>query len=103
MSRGQLVERLPLIEYVEQLCEGCLAEKQHHLSFPAISSYRAQTPLELVHADLCGPITPTTSGGNRYFLLIVDDCTRYMWILLLRTKGEALTFKSVKNKVEMET
>jgi hypothetical protein len=26
-----------------------------------------------VHEDLCGPVTPATPGGRRYFLLLVDD------------------------------
>jgi transposase InsO family protein len=42
-----------------------------------------------VHGDLCGPVTPVTPGGRRYFLLLVDDLTRYMWVVVLRSKGEA--------------
>ena len=45
--------------------------------------------LELVHGDLCRPITPATPSGNRYFLLLVDDFSRYMWIALLDTKDSA--------------
>jgi len=45
--------------------------------------------LELVHGDLCGPISPATPGGRRYFLLLVDDATRYMWVALLTTKDMA--------------
>jgi transposase InsO family protein len=47
--------------------------------------------LELVHGDLCGPITAATPGGKRYFLLLVDDFSRFMWIYLLRSKDEAQT------------
>ena len=42
--------------------------------------------MELVHGDLCGPIAPSTPGGRRYFLLLVDDATRYMWVALLISK-----------------
>jgi hypothetical protein len=42
--------------------------------------------LELVHADLCGPITPVTPEGKKLFLLAVDDMSRYMWLVLLATK-----------------
>jgi transposase InsO family protein len=45
--------------------------------------------LELVHGDLCGPMTPATPGGRRYFLLLVDDLSRYMWVVVLGSKGEA--------------
>lgn len=104
MSKQQLVEGLPLIEHVEQLCEGCLVGKQHRLPFPSATTYRAQSPLELLHGDLCGPISPATPSGKRYFLLIVDDCTRFMWIVLIKSKDEALAaFKSVRAKVELET
>jgi transposase InsO family protein len=34
-------------------------------------------------------VTPTTSGGRRYFLLLVNDLSRYMWVLVLGSKGEA--------------
>ena len=47
--------------------------------------------LELFHGDLCGPITPATPSGNRYFLLLIDDFSRYMWIALLDTKDAAPT------------
>jgi transposase InsO family protein len=42
-----------------------------------------------VHGDLCGPVTPATPGGRRYFLLLVDDLSRYMWVVVLSSKGEA--------------
>ena len=45
--------------------------------------------LELVHGDLCGPITPATCGGRWYFLLLMDDCSRYMWLQLLTSKDKA--------------
>jgi transposase InsO family protein len=42
-----------------------------------------------VHGDLCGPVTPATLGGRHYFLLLVDDLSRYMWVMILGSKGEA--------------
>jgi hypothetical protein len=42
-----------------------------------------------VHGDLGGPVTPATPGGRRYFLLLVDDFSRYMWVVVLGSKGEA--------------
>jgi transposase InsO family protein len=43
-----------------------------------------------VHGDLCGPITPATPGGRRYFLLLIDDLSRYMWVMVLGSKGETV-------------
>jgi hypothetical protein len=42
-----------------------------------------------VHGDLCGPVTSATLGGRCYFLLLVDDLSRYMWVVVLGRKGEA--------------
>ena len=32
---------------------------------------------------------PATNGDRRYFLLLMDDCSRYMWSQLLTSKDEA--------------
>jgi transposase InsO family protein len=42
-----------------------------------------------VHGDLCGPVTPATPRGRCYFLLLIDDLSHYMWIVVLSSKGEA--------------
>jgi transposase InsO family protein len=42
-----------------------------------------------MHGDLCGLMTPATPRGRRYFLLLVDDLSRYMWVVVLGSKGEA--------------
>lgn len=57
----------------------------------------------LMHGDICGPITPPTLAGNKYFLLLVDDFSRYMCIVLLKHKDDALvSFKKVKISAESE-
>jgi hypothetical protein len=48
----------------------------------------AKEKLELVHGDLCGPMTPATPGGWCFFLL-VHDVSRYIWAILLDTKSTA--------------
>jgi transposase InsO family protein len=56
-----------------------------------------------VHGDLCGPVTPATPGGQRYFLLLVDDLSRYMWVMVLGSKGEAVNaIKRVQVVAEAE-
>jgi transposase InsO family protein len=42
-----------------------------------------------MHGDMCGPVTPATPEGQRYFLLLVDDLSRYIWVVVLGSKGEA--------------
>jgi len=98
-----MVEGLPTVTRVEKVCDGCVLGKQHITPFPKVSSYRAEKCLELVHADLCGHITPKTVGGASYFLLVVDDHSRYMWVEMLKSKDQALEcFKKIKLRAEME-
>ena len=54
--------------------------------FPNQAKHRVASQLERVHRDLYGPVTPTTTSGNKYFLLLIDDFSRYMWVAMLPTK-----------------
>jgi hypothetical protein len=89
LSAKEMVRGLPCLDHVEQFCDVCVLTKQRRLPFPQQTSFRAKERLELVHGDLCGPVTPATPGGRRYFLLLVDDLSRYMWVMVLGSKGEA--------------
>ncbi|GJP75377.1 hypothetical protein CLOP_g5831 [Closterium sp. NIES-67] len=48
----------------------------------------AKTPLALVHMDVVGPTRAPSLLGSRYFLTIVDDHTRAVWVYPLKSKGE---------------
>jgi hypothetical protein len=89
MGRLGMARGLPRLEHVHQFCDTCVITKHRRGAFPKQARYRAQELLELVHGDLCGPISPATPGGRRYFLLLVDDATRYMWVVLLTAKNNA--------------
>jgi transposase InsO family protein len=48
-------------------------------------------------------VTLATLGGRRYFLLLVDDLSRYMWVMVLGSKGEAANaIKRVQVAAEAE-
>ena len=36
-----------------------------------------------------GPVRVLSLGGKRYILVVMDDFTRYTWVVLLRDKAEA--------------
>lgn len=101
MSEKEMTLGLPLLSQPKGVCEGCLMSKQARKSFPSKSSFTAKKCLELVHGDLCGPISPPTPSGNKYFLLLVDDFSRVMWVYMIKSKDEALdAFKKFKALVE---
>jgi hypothetical protein len=98
-----MVEGLPQLKQVNQICDGCMLAKQRRLPFPAQTEYRAEKPLDLWHGDLCGPISPATHGGKEFFLLLVDDFSRYMWLVLLKHKDEAsAAIRKVQAAAELE-
>jgi hypothetical protein len=57
-----------------------LGGEQRRSLFPKAVKYHTAEALELVHRDLCGPITSATHSGRRYFILLVDDCSQYIWL-----------------------
>jgi hypothetical protein len=81
---------MPCVDHIEQLCDTFVVTKLKRWPFPRQASYHATEQLELVHGDLSGPVSLATPGGRRYFLLLVDDATRYMWAMLLDSKVAAL-------------
>jgi hypothetical protein len=56
-----------------------------------------------IHGDWCGPITPATPSGDKYFFLVVDDFSRYMCIVLLKSKHQTLqAFMIIKTAAEVK-
>ncbi|CAI7812449.1 unnamed protein product [Closterium sp. NIES-54] len=45
-------------------------------------------PLQTLHMDVWGPARVSGQARERYFLLVVDDYTRYTTVFPLRSKGE---------------
>lgn len=77
--------------------------KHHRGPFPHVVTYQADNLLQLLYDDLCRLITPTTPGGNKYFILLVDDYSRFMWLIMLKSKDKTMQeFKKVKVSVELE-
>lgn len=64
---------------------------------------RAQGKLELVYADICGPMRTESLAGSKYFLLIIDDFSRMSWAYFNTFKSEAFEcFKKFKAQVEKQ-
>lgn len=72
------------------LCEPCTVGKLHQISFPSVTLKTTQ-PLQLVHSDLWGPSPLPSPAGFLYYIVFIDDFTRFTWIYPLRLKSEATT------------
>ena len=95
LKQKNMVVGLPSIDGEGKICEGCIFGKMHRLPFPK-TSWRAKAPLELVHADICGPTRTPSLNNKRYFILFVDDYTRMMWLYFLNAKSEAFSIFNSK-------
>ena len=101
LQQKKMVEGLPQFKVIQRVCEGCLVGRQHRDPFPKKSVWRASKRLQLVHADICGPINPTSNSNKRYLITFIDDFRRKTWVYFLAEKSEAFaTFKTYKAKVE---
>ncbi|KAL3534238.1 hypothetical protein ACH5RR_002699 [Cinchona calisaya] len=77
---------LPKIEEKDGVCQDCALGKQHRQPFPKGVAWRVKEILELVHTDVCGQMR-TSHGGNKYFILFIDDFSRMTWVYFLKEKS----------------
>ena len=98
-----IVTGIPMLHvYHDGTCRGCALGKNAKKSFPD-SEIISKEILDLVHFDLCGPMTVASLGGYHYYVTFIDDYSRKTWIYFLKTKEseEVLNkFKEFKAQVE---
>jgi len=75
-----------------KFCVSCLEGKMD-CKYRKKSSTRASRKLELIHSDLCGPFPTNSVSGSRYFIIFVDDATRYTWVYFLKRKNSEEVLK----------
>lgn len=64
-------------------------------------AYRATNVLELIHTDICWPFLTPSWSGQQYFISLIDDYSRYVYIFLIHEKSQLLgVFKSFKSDIE---
>ena len=62
---------------------------------------RATDLLEIIHTDVCDPMSVKARGGYRYFLTFTDDLSRYGYIYLMKHKSKTFEkFKEFQSEVE---
>ena len=81
-------------------CKHCLSGKMCQLLFKE-SVFKSSRPLELVHSDVWGPAPVVSINDYKYYLVFVDDFTKFTWLYLLKFKSDVFTiFKYFKAIVE---
>ena len=71
-------------------CEPCKLAKSHRQPYPA-SETTTSRPMQLVHCDIYGHVTPVSVGGAEYVLGVVDDYTGYAFVEAFKSRAEVPT------------
>ena len=98
------VEGLPEIQKKHDgVYKGCAKGKNTKNTFPSSES-KAKGILEIIHSDVCGPMSSSSLSGYVYYVSLIDDFSRKTWIYFLKNKdGLFNKFKEFKALIENDT
>jgi hypothetical protein len=86
-----------------ELCKGCTLGKYTKTAFPSSDSKAARI-LDLIHSDVCGPMSSASLIGSLYYVVFIDDFSQKSWIFFMKTKGQVFNrFREFKALVENQT
>ena len=84
VSKYESVLGIPKLSKVNNVvCGPCQLGKQTKAKHPGTQTSATSRSLELLHLDLMGPTRIESLGGKRYIMVMVDNFTRYTWVILL--------------------
>ncbi|MBW0494904.1 hypothetical protein O181_034619 [Austropuccinia psidii MF-1] len=84
-------------------CEACPSSKSHRLPFNGTFPNTSQ-PLQIVHMDVCDPITPVPKGGSCFIFQIIDGYSRYRFTSSISNKSKCFeAFRLFKTFIEKQT
>lgn len=85
---------------LHKVCTSCHLGKSSRLPFVS-SSFVASKPLERVHCDLWGPAPVASVQGFHYYVIFIDNFSRFSWLYPLKNKSDFLsTFVKFKAMIE---
>ncbi|KAM1806086.1 hypothetical protein ACFX11_029271 [Malus domestica] len=94
--------QLPVIGSVntDSICTACKLGKASKLPF-SILPCTTTRPFHLLHTDVWGPSPTSSCTGYKYYLIVVDDYTKYSWLYPLFYKSDVCSvFKTFVHKVQ---
>ena len=87
-SLSDMVTGMPPIKFIHDgVCKGCALGKNVKKPYSS-SSRRSKRILDLIHSDLCGPMTAPSMSGCLYYVIFIDDYSRKTWIYFMKAKSE---------------
>ena len=97
----KMVNGIPSIDSdYNSVCKGCMLGKNLKKAFPH-SIKRTKEILELIHSDICGPMSSPSLSGYLYYAFFIDDFSCKTWIYFMKQKSETFNkFQEFKALVE---
>jgi hypothetical protein len=87
----KMVTGMPVFSFEhDSVCRRCALGKNTKKAYPH-SNRKTNGILDLIHSDLCGPMTAPSMNGCLYYIIFIDDCSRKTWIYFLKTKDESFS------------
>ena len=104
LNKDELVRGLlKIIFQKNKVCEACQVGKQIKNSFKNKNFISITKPLELLHMNLFGPSRTPSLEEKFYVYVIVDDFSKYTWVLFSSQNNESFyEFSKFCNKVQNE-
>jgi hypothetical protein len=98
---SNMVTGLQEIQVNQQgICKGCAQGKYVKKPFPSSDS-KAKGALDIIHSDVCEPMSATSLSGYVYYVSFIDDFSRKTWIYFLKAKSKVFNkFKEFKALVK---
>lgn len=101
--KSGLVNGVDLDKITTCFCDVCLKGKQSRLPFKTSNSKTTQL-LELIHSDVCGPLSVESYGGSKYFVTFMDDFSHEVFVYPMARKSMVFDkYKEFKNFAENQT
>ena len=100
----KVVEGLPKIqEKHDGVCNRCTKGKNTKKKFPSSES-KEKGILEIIHSDVCGPMSSISLSGYAYYVSFIDDFSRKTWVYFMKNKDEVFSkLKEFKALIENHT
>ena len=71
----KIVTCMPIFYFEnDSTCRGCAPGKNTKKSYPH-SNRKTNGILDLIHSNLCGPMTASSMNGCLYYIIFIDDCS----------------------------
>lgn len=103
LDAQESVNGLKLTQKHTEKCENCLENKITEAPVSKIPREKANKKFELVHSDICGPISESIYG-QKYVISFIDDYSKHAHVYFMKARSEAIEkFKQFLSDIGKES